>query len=342
MGDVIVLIVVVVVVAIVAHELAHVVATRAVGHEIFEIQIGGGPLWSFRVGTVDVRIGPVPIGGHVQTGARSADGFRWRSIVVAGSGVGANLILAAIGSITDIPLMAGFNLLAVVANLWPGRRRQLGDPSSDGRLLLDFVRNDADAIAEERSGWFCMRAMRARDAGDLDRARQLVDEGIDVAGETRALLAVAGVVAFEQRRFVDVVDAYAPLIDDPHVTVPARAGFAADAAWSASLSSDAELRALALPWATLARRVRPSNGHRRVVLALAQVDAGEPASALSTLGPLDDVTAAAVRALALAESGCRADARSIYFDDVVPRMDGDHPLLARVAAAVGLQDPPSD
>lgn len=157
MGELIQL-VVVVVAAIVVHELAHVVATRAVGHEIFEIQIGGGPQWSFRLGTIDVGIGLFPLGGHVQTGARSGAGFRWRSAVVAASGVTANLALAGVGVVTGISALAGFNLLAVAVNLWPGGRRRLGAASSDGRVLLDLLRHDRDAMAEERSGWFCMRA----------------------------------------------------------------------------------------------------------------------------------------------------------------------------------------
>ena len=324
---------VVVVVAIVVHELAHVAATRAVGHEIFEIQIGGGPQWSFRMGTVAVNIGAIPLGGHVQTGARSGDGFRWRTAVVAGAGVAANAVLVAVGIAVDLAPMVVFNGLAVVANLWPGRRRRLGEASSDGRLLLDLARGDEDAIAEERSGWHCMQAMRARDAGRVDDARRQVELGRAELGDTRALLAVAGVVAFEQRRFADVVDAYAPLIDDDHVTVSGRAGFAADAAWSASLSGDPDLREFAEPWAAFALAARPGVARRRVVLALAQVDAGDPASAVQTLGDLDDPTAEAVRVLAWAALGEIGRAQE-GFVRISGRLDGDHPLLARAEAAV--------
>lgn len=259
----------VVVTAVVAHELAHVVAGRAVGHDIFEVQIGTGPQWSFRLGSVDLGVGLLPLGGHVQTGCRSGDGFRWRSAVVAGSGVVANLALAALGTAIGNESMVGFNVVAVAANLWPGRRRRMGDASSDGRVLLDLLLGDADAIAEERSGWFSVQAMRAREAGDLEAARRFVDEGIATAGETRALLAVAGVIAFEQRRFADVVHAYAPLIDDDRVAVTGRAGFAADAALAAMRSGDPELSRLALPWAAFAHRVRPSD-RRRDILAEAE------------------------------------------------------------------------
>ncbi len=64
--------------------------------------------------------------------------------------------------------MVGFNVLATAANLWPGGRRQLGAPSSDGRMLHDLLAGDADAIAEERSGWYWYRPLRAQDDGDLD------------------------------------------------------------------------------------------------------------------------------------------------------------------------------
>lgn len=335
----VILLLVVVITAIVVHELAHVIATRAVGHEIFEIQIGGGPQWSFRLGTIDIGIGLFPLGGHVQTGARSGEGFRWRSAVVAGSGVTANLALAGVGLATGVAVLAGFNLLAVAVNLWPGGGRRLGAASSDGRVLLDLLRHDHDAMAEERSGWFCMRAMRARDAGALDEAAQLVAEGRAVAGDTRALAAVAGVVAFEQRRFTDVVDAYAVLIDDRRVTLAGRAGFAADAAWAASLSGDPELRALALPWAAFARRVRPRSERRRVVLALARVDAGQPDGALEALAGQDDPTASAVRVLALAAGGAREDAQRVLHDRVAGRLDDDHPLLHRAEAVVGQVEP---
>lgn len=322
----------VVLASIVVHELAHLVAARAVGHQVFELQIGGGPVWHRRIADVDVRLSPLPLGGHVQTGSRSGDGFRWRSAVVAGAGVAANAVLVAVGLATAVPFLAGFNLIAIVVNLWPGGRRRLGEASSDGRLLLDLARGDADAIAEERSGWFSVQALRARDAGDLDEARRIVDEGLAAAGETRALLAVAGLVAFQQRRFTDVVDAYAPLIGDARVTVAGRAGFAADAAWAASLSDRPELRRLAEPWAALARAFRPRIERRRLVHALALVDAGRPAEALDLLTGLDDESAAAVRVLALLAIGDHASARSLFRSSVDGRFAADHPLARRVAA----------
>ena len=330
----VVVLVVVVVTAVAAHELAHVAATRAVGHDIFEIQIGTGPEWRTRIGAVDVGIGLLPLGGHVQTGSRDADGYRWRAAVIAVSGVAANLALAGFGTVLGSAPMVGFNAVAVVANLWPGRRQRTGEPSSDGRVLLDLVRGDADAIAEERSGWFCVQAMRAREDGRLDDARRLVEAGEAMVGPTRALLAVAGVLAFEQRRFDDVVAAYAPLIDHPEVAVPARAGFAADAAWAASLSDDPRLRALAHPWAAFAHRLRPRLARRRMILALAQVDAGAPGDALATLGDLDDPSADAVRVLALAAAGDAAGAREHFDHRVRERLDPDHPLRQRAASAV--------
>ena len=326
----------VVVVAIVAHELAHLVAARLVGHDVFEIQIGGGPIWHRRIGAIDLRLAPLPLGGHVQTGARSGDGFRWRTAVVAGAGVAANLVLLGIGAAAHIELLVGFNAIAVVANLWPGSRRRLGQPSSDGRLLLDLARGDTDAIAEERSGWFSVRALRAHDAGDLDRARRILDDGLASVGETRALLAVAGLIAFEQRRFVDVVDAYAPLIGDDRVTLMGRAGFAADAAWAASLSGDPDRMRLAEPWAAFARRARPRVARRRLVHALALVDADRPAEALDTLGGLDDASAAAVRVLALLAVGDTDGARRLYEDAVRGRFEPAHPLERRVARALSV------
>lgn len=333
------IVLVVVVTAVVAHELAHVAATRAVGHDIFEIQIGGGPQWRFRLGQIDVGIGAVPLGGHVQTGARHGDGFRWRSAVVAASGVVANVVLAGVGMGLGSASMVGFNVVAVAANLWPGRGRQLGEASSDGRVLFDLVRNDADAIAEERSGWFCVQAMRAREAGDLERAQDLVDDGVAAAGRTRALLAVTGVVAFEQRRFADVVAAYAELIDDPRVAVATSAGFAADAAWAASLSDDPELRPLALPWAKFAHRVRPRLARRRLILALAEVDARCPDDALARLDGHDDPSSSAVRALALVGCGRHAEAEALFDRCVIGGLDPDHPLRQRAAAALACTDP---
>ena len=324
----------VVVTAVVAHELAHVVASRAVGHDIFEIQVGTGPQWTARVGSVDLGVGLLPLGGHVQTGARTADGYRWRSAVIALSGVAANVVLAGVGAAAGSAPMVGFNLVAAGANLWPGRRQRTGEPASDGRLLLDLLLGDDDAIAEDRSGWFCVHAMRAREAGRLDEARRWVEEGERVAGPTRALLAVAGVVAFDDRRFDDVVAAYAPLIDHERVAVPARAGFAADAAWAASLSRDPDLRRLAHPWAAFAHRLRPRLPRRRMILALAQVDAGRPGDALATLGRLDDPAADAVRVLALAADGDVDAARAHFGARVAGRLDPDHPLRPRVEIVV--------
>lgn len=325
----------VVVTAVVAHELAHVAATRAVGHRIFEIQIGVGPDVRTRVGEVDLALGLLPLGGHVQTGAPSADGYRWRAAVIAGAGVVANLGLVVLGWGTGNDSMVGFNVVAVAANLWPGRRRTMGDGSSDGRVLLDLLRGDEDAIAEERSGWYSVHAMRAREDGDLGRAVAWLDEGCAEVGRTRALAAVGGVLAFEQRRFADVVSEYASLIDDDRVSVAGRAGFAADASWAASLSADPELQPFALPWAEFAARAGPRTPRRRVILALAQVDAGAPADALTTLGELDDVNAQAVRVIALAAAGDRAGAGARYEAHVVRAVAPDHPLARRARTAVG-------
>lgn len=322
------------VVAVAAHELAHLVAARLVGHDVFELQIGGGPAWETRLGELVVRFGLVPIGGHVQTGAASMEGFRWRSAVVAGAGIAMNVVLLVVGVVTGFSALVTFNLLAVVGNLWPGRRRRLGEPTSDGRTMLDLVRGDLDAIAEEQSAWFCVHADRAREAGRGDDAADHVERGLETVGPTRALLAASGVVAFEQRRFVDVVDAYAQLIDDDRVTVAGRAGFAADAAWSASLSDDPELRRLAEPWAAFARAVRPNARRRRIVHALALVDAGRPDDALDALDDIDDPSADAIRALTLVAAGDRAAARALYDTAIGPSFSPDHPLVGRVQDAL--------
>ena len=330
-----ILVLVALAVAVASHELAHLAAARLVGHEVFEIQIGVGPTWATTVGTVDAKVGLVPIGGHVQTGAPDMTGFRWRSAVVAGAGIGANVVLLAIASATGYAALATFNGLAIIGNLWPGRRRRLGDPSSDGRTLLDLLRGDADAIAEEQSAWFCVQAERARVDGRLDDAVAVLDDGFETVGASRALLAVSGVVAFEQRRFADVVDAYAQLIDDRRVTVAGRAGFAADAAWSASLSGDDRLRALAEPWAAFARAVRPTAQRRRIVHALALLDVGRPDEALDAIDGIDDPSADAIRVLVLAEAGDVAAARALYESAVGPTFSPDHPLIDRVRVALG-------
>lgn len=317
-------------IAVAGHELAHLAAARLVGHEVFEIQIGTGPAWSATLGTVEVRVGLVPLGGHVQTGAPTLAGFRWRSAIVAGAGVAANIFLLAVGVSTGFAALVTFNVLAIVGNLWPGRRRRLGDPSSDGRTLLDLLRDDADAIAEEQSAWFCVQAERARADGRLEDAATFVADGEAAVGPTRALLAVSGVVAFEQRRFTDVVDAYAQLIDDERVTVAGRAGFAADAAWAASLSDDDRFRAMAEPWAAFARAVRPSAPRRRIVHALALVDAGHPDRAVDVIDGVDDPSADAIRVLALAESGDIEAARALHETAVDPTFSPDHPLVQRV------------
>ena len=322
------------VVAVAAHELAHLFAARLVGHEVFELQIGGGPSWDTRIGDLVVRVGLVPIGGHVQTGASSMEGFRWRSAIVAGAGVVANLVLLGVGVATGFGALVTFNVLAIVGNLWPGRRRRLGEPTSDGRTVLDLVRGDADAIAEEQSAWFCVQADRARESGRSEDAAHHVEQGIEVVGPTRALLATSGVVAFEQRRFADVVDSYAHLIDDDRVTVAGRAGFAADAAWSASLSGDPELARLAEPWAAFARAARPDARRRRIVHALALVDADRPDDALEALAGIDDPSADAIRALVLVESGDRGAARALFDTAIGPAFSPDHPLIERVRDAL--------
>ncbi len=326
--------VVVLVTSVAVHELAHLLAARSVGHRVFEIQIGVGPSWAERVGDVDVRFGLVPIGGHVQTGSVDLAGFRWRSAIVAGAGVAANALLLVVGTIFAWPTVVLFNFAAIVANLWPGRRRRLGEPSSDGRTLFDLLRGDVDAIAEEKSAWFCVEADRARSEGRLDDAHTVVDEGFETVGPTRALLAVSGVVAFEQRRFSDVVDAYIQLIDDDRVTVSGRAGFAADAAWSASLSDDHSFRHLAEPWAAFARAVRPNVPRRRIVHALALLDAGDPEKALDAIDGVDDPSADAIRVLVLLEQDDPAAARALYDVAVGPSFSPDHPLVERVVDAL--------
>lgn len=324
----------VLVVSIVAHEAAHAAAARAVGHELFEIQIGAGPITSFRLGSVDVRLGPVPLGGSVQTGARTLDGFRWRAAVVAGAGAGANLILAVAGLALGSAPMVAFNVIAVAANLWPGRRSALGVSASDGRVLLDLSRNDHDAIAEEQSGWWSAQAMRLHDADDIDGAVAVNEEGIDIVGPTRALLAIRGVLAFTQQRFDDAVAAYAELIDDERVSVTSRAGFAADAAFAAGLADDDRWRSVALPWAALARAAAPRDRRRRLIHGLALAHTGDVDATLEAIDGLDDAQAHGVAVIAFAAAGDRVAATERYRVQVEGRLDADHPLTRRVRAAL--------
>ncbi len=324
----------VLVVAVVGHEAAHALAARAVGHTLFEVQVGAGPITSFRIGDVDVRIGPVPVGGSVQTGSPEAGGFRWRTAVVAAAGPAVNVVLAVACLALGLRVGVAFNVVAAAANLWPGRRPSYGEPTSDGRVLLDLLRGDEDAVAAERSAWWAARAVRARDEGRLDDAAAIVAEGVAALGETRALLATAGAVAFARQRFAEVVDAYVELIDDERVSIPSRAAFAADAAWAACLSGDPAMGALARPWADLGVRLAPRDRRRRIIRGLALVDGDDPAAGLVEVDDIDDPSAHAVAAVALAALGRGEDAEARARADVVGALAPDHPLLGRVRAAV--------
>ncbi len=332
---IVLVLVAVVVVAIAAHEGAHAAATRLVGHELFEVQIGAGPITGFTAGTVRVRVGPLPIGGSVQTGSPDPRGFRWRTACIAAAGPSANLVLAGACAVAGIGPGVVFNLVAAGANLWPGSRRRLGEPASDGRVLVDVVRGDPSAMAEERATWWAATALRQREAGQDAAARATVEAGLREVGPAPSLLVVAGLLAFAEQRFTDAVQAYAPLIDDEAVTVQARAGVAADAAWAASLSDDPELRRLAAPWALLGVRVAPRDSHRRMVHALALVDAGDPAGSLQAMEGIDGPVAAGVRTVALAAAGRRAEAAVHRDAEVSGRLASDHPVLARVTEALG-------
>lgn len=338
----VVVVAMVVAASVVAHEAAHAVAARAVGFRIFEFHIGVGPAVRRRFGPTDVAVSVLPIGGHVVAGGPSTSEFRWRAGFVAMAGSAANLALAGLGAIVGVRALVVFNLIAAASNLWPGRRAAVGESASDGRVALDLLRGDGDRILEEQSTWWAVPARRAFDAGDLDAAAGLVDDGIAAVGQARALRSIRAAVSFLRRDLHAAVDDFATLISDPALSETARGRVAADAAWAASLSGDDDLAPLALPWAEFARRLAPRDVRRRVIHGLALVDAGRAGDALAVLPDLPrDPSVAAVSVLARlgdAPSGGGGE-RAIDSALVVVRgVDGlaaDHPRRQRVEAAAG-------
>lgn len=323
----------VVVVAIVAHEVAHAVVATAVGHEVSAVQVGVLTVARFRLAGIDVELGALPLGGSVQTGmpgpVHDDDGFRWRTALVAAAGPATNGALALASAAVGLGPAVVFNVIAAVVNLWPGIRRPVQGSGSDGRVILEMVIGRPDLVADERSGWWVARAAALRELGDTDAAAEVVADGIAQVGRTRPLLAMSGLLAFAQRRFRDVVDAYVDLIDDPVLPVELRAAFAADAAWAASLSRDRTLAPSAEPWAALGASVG-RDARRTVIHALALVGADRPQEARTLLVGRDDPLAVAVDALALAALGFVDDARTQIRERVQGRLDDDHPLWPRL------------
>lgn len=328
---------VVVAVSVAAHELAHALAARLLGFRIFEVWIGAGPALRRRIGETDLALAVIPLGGHVVAGGRPGPGFARRAAAVAGAGALANLALAAVGAIIGSSLLVVFNLVAAASNLWPGVRSAVGATASDGRVVFDLVRGDEHRLLEEQSTWWAVPARRAVDADDLDTASHLVEEGIAAIGPARSLRSIRAAVAFRQRRFAAAVDDFAVLIGDEALSETVRGRVAADAAWSASLSGDPSLAGLALPWADFARRLAPRDPRRRVVHALALVDAGRPDAALAALPDLPgDPSVAAVASLAHLDRGdANALATSVAAMTDVDGLAPDHPLRQRVEAALG-------
>jgi hypothetical protein len=161
-------------VAVVAHELGHLVACRAVGAEVKAFQLGGKRAVRFRAGTVEVSLG-LPYSGRVTyTDVLSV----WRRVVITLAGPLVDLALGglllggwvAAGSGPGIPplvvIAAGGFTVVGLTNLMPFRARS--GRLTDGARLFEH-RSGVDAA---RLAVAAQTASRLRKAG---RARELLE-----------------------------------------------------------------------------------------------------------------------------------------------------------------------
>jgi Zn-dependent protease len=131
--------------SLILHELGHALAAWFVGTRVNVLCIGAGrTLFERTIRGTQCIVRIRPIGGFVQTQARTSKGYRWKSCVVWAAGPGTNALLAFVGSrifglgsvavLCNIAMCA-FNLLPF-SKFIPEIGRRIG---TDGYQIIQFA-----------------------------------------------------------------------------------------------------------------------------------------------------------------------------------------------------------
>jgi tetratricopeptide (TPR) repeat protein len=154
---------------VLVHEVGHVIAALIVGWKPTSLKVGGGRGWTlFRIGGIQVELGPVLLGGMVRALAPSASHFRLKDIILSIGGTVANICFALlIGGVLfgadrygELPywvqqmmiFLLVFNLLFIAHILIPRYNHIEGHMvPNDARQILNMLRmTDAEVKSEAR------------------------------------------------------------------------------------------------------------------------------------------------------------------------------------------------
>lgn len=267
------------------HALGHALAARLVGWRLAELGVGfGREVFSFRAGSVRVRVHTLPLEGYALVQPGAVRRARAKRAFVYFGGPLANLVVLgvlapglalrwpehgdglALIALQSLALTAA---LGALCTLLPYRAS--GNPS-DGLALLECAFGSEEVLRERLASVFMQEARRLLYDEQPSTARQLLEQGLVLLPAEPQLLGLRGVIHAADG---DPQTAYAALeaLGPPDARAPAlRAELIADAAWAVLLGRDEALLPDAQRAAERACELRPDEPHHEILLGRALFD----------------------------------------------------------------------
>ncbi len=274
----------------VAHELGHFTAAHLVGHTVFEVAVGMGPV------VVDRTSGPthyvlrlLPIGGAVASSSTDTSGYRAKRFTIVAAGPLVNALIFGSGIVLHTRSggvwheLAFLNGLVLLENLVPYRvRTPYGKQATDGLALLRLLRSNSDAGADEAAAlaWM-MQAERARAAGDPDGARHLIDQGLARYPHSRPVRSWLGTDLIMRGDYAEARACYLALLDEADLEPAQDAVYRNNLAWADLMVGDPGLLPEAVQQSGLALDALPKVDSIRGTRGYALIESGAVADGLA-------------------------------------------------------------
>ena len=228
-------------VTIMPHELAHAVAARAVGMQVFRIYVGSGStLFACRIGGFDCEFRSLPTEGLVIAAHRVLRNLRARHFAFVLAGPAANFLLAAAvwvssdpGSLWDFgslekglapgPAFFYANVVVLLVNLWPRDVATMFGPlPSDGKQLLQAFFLHSGKVELYHAGGFVTEASFLHQQGETGKALARVEEGLSLYSGNEMLLNWKGVLQLDHGNYEGARQCFLDLLEKPGLPPAAR------------------------------------------------------------------------------------------------------------------------
>jgi tetratricopeptide (TPR) repeat protein len=342
---------------IIPHELGHVVAARALGWHVYQVVIGMGPQFFKRrwFGILfDFRT--LPVAGGTWLVPKDMRVYRLKRFLIilagpavnAGMAIGLLLILAGSARNLDFDSLPNWanlfilaNVFVLIVNLWPYQPKGGMGIATDGKELLQLISFNKKARAHVLAQRFALEAYMCREQGQIQRARELLDEGLASVPEDLYLLNLSAIVCLDETRYEQAREIFLKLLKTEKQAPAAKFVLLNNLAYADVLSENAEFLQeadsysrdafAALPWMPAVAGTRGA--------VLAAMGTHEEGLALlkksmeDTNSPRSKAENACIIASALAKIGRKPEAEKYL--RLARQLDGKCPLLARAAKAVG-------